>query len=152
MPAGGGEIPTFMSYAIERKLTRHPEEFGKGAIEGVAGPEAANNAATAGVLVPLLTLGLPTSATTAVLLSALQGYGLQPGPLLFTSNPTLVWSVIASRYIGNPMLLVLNLPLAGIWVRLLLIPRPYLYAGITVFSLIGVWGLSCPVFALGIIR
>src|SRR3546814_8406778 len=95
LPAGGSEVPTFLSYALERKLTRHPDEFGKGAIEGVAGPEAANNAATAGVLVPLLTLGLPTSATTAVLLNALQGYGLQPGPLLFTSNTPLVWSVIA---------------------------------------------------------
>ncbi len=150
LPAGGSEVPTFLSYALERKLAKNPQDFGNGAIEGVAGPEAANNAATAGVLVPLLTLGLPTSATTAVLLSALQGYGLQPGPLLFTSNPTLVWSIIASLYVGNLMLLVLNLPLAGIWVRLLLIPRPYLYAGITVFSLIGVWGLSASVFDLGV--
>ena len=148
LPAGGSEVPTFLSYALEKKLAGTPSEFGKGAIEGVAGPEAANNAATAGVLVPLLTLGLPTSATTAVLLSAMQGYGLQPGPLLFMNNPTLVWSIIASLYIGTLMLLVLNLPLAGIWVRLLLIPRPYLYAGITIFSLIGVWGLSGSVFDL----
>jgi putative tricarboxylic transport membrane protein len=150
LPAGGSEIPTFLSYAVERKLTAHPEEFGHGAIEGVAGPEAANNAATAGVLVPLLTLGLPTSATTAVLLSAFQGYGLQPGPLLFTTNAALVWAVIASLYIGNLMLLILNLPLAGIWVRLLLIPRPYLYAGIMIFALIGVWGVSSSPFDLGI--
>ena len=150
LPAGGSEVPTFLSYALEKKLAGTPSEFGKGAIEGVAGPEAANNAATAGVLVPLLTLGLPTSATTAVLLSALQGYGLQPGPLLFVNNATLVWSIIASLYIGNLMLLVLNLPLAGIWVRLLLIPRPYLYAGITIFSLIGVWGVSGSVFDLRI--
>jgi putative tricarboxylic transport membrane protein len=150
LPAGGSEIPTFLSYAVERKLAGPNGEFGRGAIEGVAGPEAANNAATAGVLVPLLTLGLPTSATTAVLLSAFQSYGLQPGPLLFTNNSALVWTVIASLYIGNLMLLVLNLPLAGVWVRLLLIPRQYLYAGIMVFSLIGVWGSSSSVFALGI--
>ena len=151
LPAGGSEVPTFLSFALEKKLADEPNEFGNGAIEGVAGPEAANNAATAGVLVPLLTLGLPTSATTAVLLSALQGYGLQPGPLLFTNNPTLVWSIIASLYVGNLMLLVLNLPLAGLWVRLLLIPRPYLYAGISIFSLIGVWGLAGSVFDLTIL-
>ncbi|MBM3525833.1 MAG: tripartite tricarboxylate transporter permease, partial [Alphaproteobacteria bacterium] len=142
LPAGGSEIPTFLSYTIERRLAKHPEEFGKGAIEGVAGPEAANNAAAAGVLVPLLTLGLPTSATAAVLLAAFQNYGIQPGPTLFQNNAALVWGLIASLYVGNLMLLVLNLPLAGLWVRLLLIPRPYLYAGIMVFALVGVWGIS----------
>ena len=129
LPAGGAEIPTFLSYATEKRLTKHPEEFGKGAIEGVAGPEAANNAAAAGVLVPLLTLGLPTSATAAILLAAFQGYGIQPGPTLLTTESTLVWTLIASLFIGNVMLLVLNLPLVGIWVKLLRIPRPYLYAG-----------------------
>ena len=142
LPAGGSEIPTFLSYAIERRLTRRPEEFGRGAIEGVAGPEAANNAAAAGMLVPLLTLGLPTSATMAVLLAAFQNYGLQPGPFLFVTNGDLVWALIASLYVGNVMLLVLNLPLVGLWVRLLLIPRPYLYGGILVFAMVGVWGLS----------
>ncbi|OVZ56345.1 tripartite tricarboxylate transporter TctA [Pigmentiphaga sp. NML080357] len=142
LPTGGTEIPTFLSYSIERKLSRHPEEFGKGAIEGVAGPEAANNAAAAGVLVPLLTLGLPTSATAAVLLAAFQSYGLQPGPFLFTSSGDLVWGLIASLYIGNLMLLVLNLPLVGLWVRLLLIPRPYLYAGILIFAMVGIWGVA----------
>jgi putative tricarboxylic transport membrane protein len=142
MPAGGSEIPTLLSYAVERRLSKHPEEFGHGAIEGVAGPEAANNAAVAGVMVPLLTLGLPTSATAAVMLAAFQSYGLQPGPTLFTSNPELVWGVIASLYIGNLMLLILNLPMARVWVKLLAIPRPHLYAGILVFSLVGVWGLS----------
>jgi len=142
LPAGGSEVPTFLSYAIERRLTRRPEEFGRGAIEGVAGPEAANNAAAAGMLVPLLTLGLPTTATMAVLLAAFQNYGLQPGPFLFVSNADLVWALIASLYIGNVMLLILNLPLVGLWVRLLLIPRPYLYGGILVFAMIGVWGLS----------
>lgn len=142
LPAGGTEIPTFLSYALERRLTPHPEEFGNGAIEGVAGPEAANNAAAAGILVPLLTLGLPSTATAAVLLAAFQNYGLQPGPMLFATNPDLLWGLIASLYIGNLILLVLNLPLVGIWVRLLLIPRQYIYGGIVVFALVGVWGLS----------
>jgi putative tricarboxylic transport membrane protein len=142
LPAGGSEIPTFLSYTIERRLTKHAEEFGKGAIEGVAGPEAANNAAAAGILVPLLTIGLPTSATAAVLLAAFQNYGIQPGPELFTKNPALVWGLIASLFVGNVMLLVLNLPLVGLWVRLLLIPRPFLYAGIMVFALLGVWGIA----------
>ncbi|WP_011581836.1 MULTISPECIES: tripartite tricarboxylate transporter permease [Chelativorans] len=142
LPGGGSEIPTMLSYTLERKLTKHPEEFGKGAIEGVAGPEAANNAAAAGILIPLLTLGLPTSATAAVLLAAFQNYGLQPGPFLFSSNPQLVWGLIASLYVGNAMLLVLNLPLVGIWVRLLSIPAPQLYGGILVFATIGIWGVA----------
>lgn len=142
LPAGGTEIPTFLSYTLERRLCRHPGEFGHGAIEGVAGPEAANNAAAAGILVPLLTLGLPSTATAAVLLAAFQNYGLQPGPMLFTTDPGLVWGLIASLYIGNLILLVLNLPLVGIWVRLLLLPRPYIYGGIIVFALVSVWGLS----------
>jgi putative tricarboxylic transport membrane protein len=143
MPAGGAEIPTFLSYAAEKKLSRHKDEFGTtGAIEGVAGPEAANNAAAAGVLVPLLTLGLPTSATAAVLIAAFQGYGIQPGPLLFENEPDLVWALIASLYIGNVMLLVLNLPLVGLWVRLLRIPRPYLYAGILTFAALGGYALN----------
>jgi putative tricarboxylic transport membrane protein len=142
LPAGGAEIPTFLSYATERRLTKHPEEFGHGAIEGVAGPEAANNAAAAGVLVPLLTLGLPTSATAAILLAAFQGYGIQPGPTLLTTESTLVWTLIASLFIGNVMLLVLNLPLVGIWVKLLKIPRPYLYAGILLFASLGSYAVN----------
>ena len=121
---------------------KRPEEFGHGAIEGVAGPEAANNAAAAGVLVPLLTLGLPTSATAAILLAAFQQYGLQPGPLLFATQPDLVWGLIASLYIGNAMLLLLNLPLVGLWVRVLSIPRPQLYAGILVFATLGAYTLN----------
>ncbi len=112
LPMGGSVIPTFLSYFAEKRLSAHPEEFGHGAIEGVAGPEAANNASTAGVLVPLLTLGVPSSATAAILLAAFQQYGLQPGPLLFSTRPDLVWTLIASLLIGNVMLLVLNLPLA----------------------------------------
>jgi len=142
LPAGGAEIPTFLSYMIEKRLSKKPEEFGKGAIEGVAGPEAANNAAAAGVLVPLLTLGLPTSATAAIMLAAFQQYGLQPGPLLFANAPQLVWGLIASLYVGNLMLLVLNLPLAGLWVRLLAIPRPLLYGGILLFAGLGTYTLN----------
>ncbi|HEX6320073.1 MAG TPA: tripartite tricarboxylate transporter permease [Burkholderiales bacterium] len=141
IPAGGSEIPTFLSYATERKLSKHPEEFGNGAIEGVAGPEAANNAASTGVLVPLLTLGIPTSATAAILLGAFQNYGLQPGPLLFETQTALVWGLIASLYIGNVILLVLNLPLIGLWVKVLSIPRDLLYAGILVFATLGAYSL-----------
>jgi putative tricarboxylic transport membrane protein len=135
-------IPTFLSYLAEKRLSRTPEQFGRGAIEGVAGPEAANNAAAAGVLVPLLTLGLPSSATAAVLLAAFEQYGLQPGPLLFSSRPDLVWTMIASLYIGNAMLLVLNLPLVPMWARLMLIPRPLLFGGILVLSSIGAYSLN----------
>jgi putative tricarboxylic transport membrane protein len=137
LPAGGAEVPTFISYVTERKLSKHPEEFGHGAIEGVAGPEAANNASAAGTLVPLLTLGLPTSATAAIMLAGFQQYGLNPGPLLFTENAALVWGLVASLFIANTMLLVLNLPLVGLWVRLLAIPQPWLYAGILVFAAMG---------------
>ena len=148
LPAGGAEIPTFLSYSVEKRLSPHPEEFGKGAIEGVAGPEAANNASAAGVLVPLLTLGLPTSATAAILLAAFQRYNLNPGPQLFDKNPDLVWGLIASLYIGNLMLLVLNLPLVGLWVKLLSIPRPLLYSGILVFAGLGTWAQSQSVTGL----
>jgi putative tricarboxylic transport membrane protein len=141
LPAGGAELPTLLSYTVEKRLARRPEEFGRGAIEGVAGPEAANNAAAAGTLVPLLTLGLPTSATAGVLLAAFQQFGLQPGPLLFEREPALVWGVIASLYIGNVMLLVLNLPLVKLWVKLLAIPRPQLYAGILVLATLGAYSV-----------
>jgi putative tricarboxylic transport membrane protein len=143
MPAGGSEVPTFLSYWLEKRLSKHKEEFGTtGAIEGVAGPEAANNASAAGVLVPMLTLGLPTGATAAIMLSAFQSYGINPGPLLFQSQPALVWGLIASLYIANVMLLVLNLPMIGLWVRILRIPAPLLYAGILVFATIGTYGIS----------
>ncbi|MEV0754480.1 tripartite tricarboxylate transporter permease [Streptosporangium sp. NPDC050280] len=144
LPGGGAEIPTFLSYSVEKRLARGVarEEYGKGAIEGVAGPEAANNASAAGTLVPLLTLGLPTSATAAILLAAFQQYGLQPGPQLFDHNPALVWGMIASLFVGNTMLLVLNLPLAPLWARVLQIPRPYLYSGIVLFAALGVYALN----------
>jgi len=142
LPVGGSVIPTFLSYSVEKRLSARPEEFGHVAIEGVAGPEAANNAAAAGVLVPLLTLGLPSSATAAVLLAAFEQYGLQPGPLLFSSRPDLVWTLIASLYIGNVMLLVLNLPLASVWARVMLVPRPLLFGGILVLASLGTYSLN----------
>jgi putative tricarboxylic transport membrane protein len=142
LPCGGSVIPTFVSYLVEKRLSDRPDRFGHGAIEGVAGPEAANNAAAAGVLVPLLTLGLPSSATAAVLLTAFQQYGLQPGPLLFQTRPDLVWTLVASLYIGNVMLLVLNLPLAGVWARVMLVPRPLLFAGILVLASVGAYSLN----------
>lgn len=151
IPAGGTEIPTFLSYAAEKKLAKgkNKEEFGRqGAIEGVAGPEAANNATVTAALIPLLTLGIPTSNTTAVLLGAFQNYGINPGPQLFTTSATLVWALIASLYIGNVMLLVLNLPMVGLWVKLLKIPKPQLYAGILIFATVGAYGMRQSAFDL----
>jgi putative tricarboxylic transport membrane protein len=142
LPSGGAEIPTFLSYTYEKHRSPHKEEFGRGAIEGVAGPEAANNASFSGVLVPLLTLGIPTSATAAVLLAAFQILDVQPGPQLFERSPDLVWALIASLYVGNVMLLLLNLPLIGLWVKVLRIPRPLLHAGILLFATLGVYAVS----------
>ena len=146
VPAGGSEIPTFLSYSLEKKLSKHKDEFGHGAIEGVAGPEAANNANAAGALVPLLALGLPTSATAAVILVAFQTYQIQPGPTLFLTNGALIWTLIASLFIGNTLLLILNLPLVRLWVQLLRIPRPYLFGGIVTFALLGAYALNTSTF------
>jgi putative tricarboxylic transport membrane protein len=151
VPAGGTEIPTFLSYATEKKLAKdeNKAEFGTtGAIEGVAGPEAANNATVTTALIPLLTLGIPTSNTTAILLGAFQNYGIQPGPQLFATSAALVWALIASLYIGNLMLLVLNLPMVGMWVKLLKIPKPQLYAGILIFATVGAYGMRQSTFDL----
>jgi putative tricarboxylic transport membrane protein len=151
IPAGGTEIPTFLSYAVEKKLAKGEDlaEFGtSGAIEGVAGPEAANNATVTTAMIPLLTLGIPISSTTAILLGAFQNYGIQPGPQLFTSSAALVWALIASLYIGNVMLLVLNLPMVGLWVKLLKIPKPQLYAGILIFATVGAYGMRQSAFDL----
>ena len=148
LPCGGSVIPTFLSYTLEKRLSREPDRFGQGAIEGVAGPEAANNASAAGVLVPLLTLGLPSSATAAILLAAFQQYGLQPGPLLFASRPDLVWTLVASLYVGNVMLLVLNLPLVGVWARVMLVPRPLLFGGVLVLASLGAYSLNRSVIDL----
>ena len=151
VPVGGIDMPTYVSYAAERYMVRpaYREEFGReGAIEGVAGPEAANNATVTAALIPLLTLGIPTSNTTAVLLGAFQNYGINPGPQLFSSAGALVWALIASLYIGNLMLLVLNLPMVGLWVKLLKIPRPQLYAGILIFATVGAYGMRQSTFDL----
>ena len=150
IPAGGSEVPTFLSYSVEKSLSKNKDEFGKGAIEGVAGPEAANNANAAGALVPLLALGLPTSATAAVILVAFQTYQIQPGPLLFTTNPVLIWTLIASLFIGNALLLILNLPLVRFWVQLLKIPRTYLFAGIVSFAMLGAYALNTSTFDLSV--
>ena len=149
IPAGGTEIPTFLSYATEKKLAKGEDkaEFGtRGAIEGVAGPESADNATVTTALIPLLTLGIPTSNTTAILLGAFQNYGIQPGPQLFSTSAALVWALIASLYIGNLMLLVLNLPMVGLWVKLLKIPKPQLYAGILIFATVGAYGMRQSAF------
>ena len=149
VPAGGAETPTFLSYVLERRLARkHRGEFGNGAIEGVAGPEAANNASAAGTFVPLLALGLPVTATATIMLAAFQSYGIQPGPQLMTEQADLVWTLLASLLIGNTLLLVLNLPLAPLWARLLRIPRPYLYAGILFFASLGAYTANLEAFDL----
>ena len=151
LPAGGAELPTFLSYVTEKKLSKHPEEFGNGAIEGVAGPEAANNASAAGTLVPMLSLGLPTNATAAVILAAFVSYGIQPGPTLFEKEPLLIWTLIASLFIGNFLLLVLNLPLAPLWAKLLRTPRPYLYAGILFFATLGALAVNIQALDLALL-
>jgi putative tricarboxylic transport membrane protein len=150
IPAGGSEVPTFLSYSVEKNLSKNKDEFGKGAIEGVAGPEAANNANAAGALVPLLALGLPTSATAAVILVAFQTYNIQTGPMLFATNPDVVWTLIAALFVGNTLLLILNLPFVKIWVKLLKIPKPYLFAGITTFALMGAYVANNAIFDLWI--
>ncbi|MEU3307316.1 tripartite tricarboxylate transporter permease [Nocardiopsis sp. NPDC055551] len=152
IPGSGAEIPTFLSLGLERKLAARrarrkgeEDEFGQGAIEGVAGPESANNSSAAGTMVPLLGLGLPTSATAAIMLAAFQQYGLQPGPVLFERNADLVWTLLASLLIGSVLLLVINLPFAPLWAKLLKLPKPYLYAGITLFSVLAVYAINTSV-------
>ena len=142
VPGIGAIIPTFIVYALEKRLSKHPERFGQGAIEGVAGPEAANNAATGGALIPLLTLGVAPNVPMAVLLGALLLHGVQPGPLMITERPELFWGVVASMYVGNVLLLVLNLPLIGLWVQLLRVPYGLLFPLILLFCVIGVWSES----------
>ncbi len=148
LPGIGPSLASFLSYGMEKKLSKHPEEFGKGAIEGVAGPEAANNAGVGGALVPLFTLGIPGSATTALLMFIFMMYGLQPGPGMFDSNPTLLWAIIASMYIGNVMLLILNLPLVGVFASLLKLPAIPLFVGVIALSVLGVYGINFNQFDL----
>jgi putative tricarboxylic transport membrane protein len=150
LPGGGAVISSFVSYGLERKLSKHPEEFGKGAIAGVAGPESANNSATAGAFIPLLTLGLPSNAVMAILLGALMIYDTPPGPRLVSAHPEIFWGVICSMYIGNAMLLILNLPLIGLWVKILKIPYPILFPLILLFCLIGVYSLNNKISEIGL--
>jgi putative tricarboxylic transport membrane protein len=142
LPGGGAVISSFASYAVERKLSPHPEKFGTGAIEGVAGPEAANNGATVGCFIPLLTLGIPSNAVMAILLGALMIHGMQPGPLLMKSHPELFWGAVVSMYLGNVMLLLLNLPMIGLWVKILKIPYQILFPLILLFCLIGAYSIN----------
>lgn len=142
LPGGGGIISSFTSYAMEKRFSRHAERFGQGAIEGVAGPETANNAGTGGAFIPLLTLGLPSNAVMAILLGAMLIYGMQPGPMLIKKHPDLFWGAVASMYVGNTMLLILNLPLIGLWVKILKIPYRYLFPLILLFCLVGAYCLN----------
>jgi len=142
LPGGGAVISSFVSYAIEKRVSKHPEKFGKGAIEGVAAPESANNSAAQGAFIPLLTLGIPGNVATAMLLGALIIHGITPGPLLLSQNPELFWGVVASMYVGNAMLLALNLPLIGIWVQLLKVPYPILFPLIIIFCIIGSYSIN----------
>jgi putative tricarboxylic transport membrane protein len=142
IPGVSHVVSTFVSYALEKKFSRHPETFGKGAIAGVAGPETANNATTGTAMIPLLALGIPSIPATAILLSALTIHGVQPGPLLIKDHPDVFWSLVASMYIGNVMLLILNLPFVGLFVNLLRIPYTYLVPAILVISIIGVYSVG----------
>ena len=135
-------ISSFVSYGIERRLSKHPERFGKGAIEGVAGPESANNSAATGAFVPMLALGIPTGPVTAVMIAAVMVHGIAPGPLLIQQQPELFWGFVASMYVGNTVLLILNLPLVGLFVNLLRIPYAYLYPAILCFCILGCYSVA----------
>jgi putative tricarboxylic transport membrane protein len=142
IPGSAHIISSFLSYAVERRLARRPEDFGQGAIAGVAGPESANNAASTGAFVPMLSLGIPTGPITAVLLAALAIHGVSPGPQLITEYPRVFWGFVASMYVGNLMLLLLNLPLVSLFVLILRVPYAYLYPLIIVFSIVGVYEVN----------
>jgi putative tricarboxylic transport membrane protein len=150
IPGIGAIIPTFLAYVVEKKVSKHPEKFGTGVIEGVASPETANNSYANGAMVPLLTLGIPGSPTLAVLMGAFIIHGLTPGPFLFKERPDVVWGLIASLYLGNVMLLILNLPLVGFWAKLLQIRYEFLYPGILLFCILGAYSLNQSVFDVGV--
>jgi len=150
IPGLGSAVSTFVSYAVEKKMSKYPEDFGTGVIEGVAGPETANNAHCDAALIPLLTMGIPTGPTIAILMGAFIMNGLTPGPLLFRDNPDVVWTIIASFYVGNVMLLILNLPLVGLWVKILKVPYSVLFALILVFAFVGAYSLDNSVFDIRI--
>ncbi|MDH2353360.1 tripartite tricarboxylate transporter permease [Bradyrhizobium sp. SSUT112] len=146
LPGGGAVLSSFASYTLEKKLSKYPEQFGKGAIEGVAGPESANNAGAQTSFIPLLTLGVPSNVVMALMVGAMNIHNIQPGPQVMTKNPTLFWGLIASMWVGNLMLLILNLPLVGLWVKLLTIPYRYLFPAIMVFCSIGVYSINSGTF------
>jgi putative tricarboxylic transport membrane protein len=148
LPGGGPVTASFLSYALERRVSKHPERFGQGAIEGVAGPESANNAAVASSMIPLLSLGLPSNAVTALLMGALVIQGVQPGPALIDQRPDVFWGVIAAMYVGNVFLLILNLPLVGLWVQLLRIPYSVLFPLILLLATVGTWSANKNFFDL----
>jgi putative tricarboxylic transport membrane protein len=150
LPGAGATVASFMAYAVEKRASKHPEQFGEGAIEGVAAPEAANNSATGGAMVPLLTLGIPSSATAAILLGAINIFGLRPGPLLVIEHPDFFWAVVASMYVGNVMLVILNLPLVGFWASILRIPYGILLPFIVLFTMIGTYAINNNPFDLWI--
>jgi putative tricarboxylic transport membrane protein len=150
IPGPGHVISSFVSYSVERRLSKTPERFGHGAIEGVAGPESANNSATSGAFVPMLALGLPSGAVPAIMLAAMMIHGIAPGPLLMQQQPQLFWAVIASMYVGNVVLLILNLPLVGLFVNILRIPYSYLYPSLLAFATIGVYAVNNSVVDLWI--
>jgi TctA family transporter len=142
LPGGGAVLASFLSYGVEKRLSKHPEQFGKGAIEGVAGPESANNAAAQTSFIPLLTLGLPSNPIMALMMGAMVIQGMQPGSAVMTSRPDLFWGMVASMWIGNLMLVIINLPMVGLWVKLLSVPYRMLYPAILLFCVIGVYGLN----------
>jgi TctA family transporter len=146
LPGGGATLSSFASYTLEKKISSRPHEFGKGAIEGVAAPEAANNAGAQTSFVPLLTLGIPSNVVMALMVGAMTIHNIQPGPQVMTSNPALFWGLIASMWIGNLMLIILNLPMIGVWVKLLKVPYRYLYPAILVFCCIGIYSINNNVF------
>jgi putative tricarboxylic transport membrane protein len=150
LPGGGAVLSSFVSYAVEKRVSKHPERFGKGAIEGVAAPESANNSASSAAFIPLMTLGIPSNVVMAMLFSGLLIHGLQPGPLLVKEHPDIFWGIITSMYIGNVMLLVLNLPLIGMWVQLLKVPFRFLFPMIILFCVIGVYSVNNSVFDIGL--
>jgi putative tricarboxylic transport membrane protein len=149
LPGGGAIISSFAAYAVEKRLSRYPEQFGKGAIEGVAAPEAANNAASTSSFIPLLTLGIPGNASIAMIFVALMIHGIRPGPLLLQEHPNLFWGVIASMYIGNALLLALNLPLINFWVRMLKVPYRYLAVVVVVVCVIGAYSVNSSAWDVG---
>ena len=150
IPGGNTIIASTMSYAMEKRISKHPEKFGTGTIEGVAGPESANNSTPSGSFIPLLSLGIPTTGAMALLFAALMIHGITPGPFLISKHPEIFWSVIASMYLGNIMLLALNLPLVGLWVKILKIPYSYLFPFIFLFCLLGAYGIRNTVFDIGL--